>query len=52
MRILFDLLHVIRVFDDPAVSHPEETVDPQRDLEILEKIYSNSVLLGDEGPHA
>ncbi len=29
-------LHVIRVFDDPAVPHPEETLDPQRDLEIID----------------
>jgi ribosome-binding ATPase len=29
-------LHVIRAFDDPNVPHPEETVDPQRDLDILD----------------
>lgn len=29
-------LHVIRAFEDPNVPHPEETVDPQRDLEILD----------------
>ncbi|MCL4488149.1 MAG: redox-regulated ATPase YchF [Chloroflexi bacterium] len=30
------LLHVVRVFDDPLVPHIEETVDPARDLEILD----------------
>ncbi len=30
------LLHVIRVFDDPAVPHPEGSVDPWRDLERLD----------------
>ena len=29
-------LHVIRAFEDPSVPHPEETVDPQRDLDILD----------------
>jgi hypothetical protein len=29
-------LHVVRVFDDPGVPHPEETIDPQRDLDILD----------------
>ncbi len=29
-------LHVIRAFEDPNVPHPEETLDPQRDLEILD----------------
>jgi len=29
-------LHVVRVFDDPNVPHPEETIDPQRDLDILD----------------
>jgi ribosome-binding ATPase len=29
-------LHVIRAFNDDTVPHPYETVDPQRDLEILD----------------
>lgn len=36
-------LHVVRVFEDPNVPHPEGDVDPQRDLEILE----NEFLLAD-----
>ncbi|HWH37351.1 MAG TPA: redox-regulated ATPase YchF [Candidatus Limnocylindrales bacterium] len=30
------LLHVVRAFDDPAVPHPEGSVDAQRDLERLD----------------
>src|SRR4051812_40233045 len=30
------LLHVVRVFDDPAVAHPLGSVDPWRDIEQLE----------------
>jgi GTP-binding protein YchF len=30
------LLHVVRAFHDPNVPHIEETIDPQRDLEILD----------------
>jgi GTP-binding protein YchF len=30
------LLHVVRAFEDPNVPHIEETVDPRRDLEILD----------------
>jgi GTP-binding protein YchF len=30
------LLHVVRAFEDPNVPHIEETVDPQRDIEILD----------------
>ncbi|MBI4788237.1 MAG: redox-regulated ATPase YchF [Chloroflexi bacterium] len=30
------LLHVVRVFEDPTVPHIEETIDPARDLEILD----------------
>ncbi len=30
------LLHVVRAFDDPNVPHIEETIDPARDLEILD----------------
>ena len=30
------LLHVVRAFDDPAIPHPEGSVDPWRDLERLD----------------
>jgi GTP-binding protein YchF len=30
------LLHVVRAFDDPAVPHPEGSVDPWRDVERLD----------------
>lgn len=30
------LLHVVRAFEDPNVLHIEETIDPARDLEILD----------------
>ena len=30
------LLHVVRAFEDPAVPHPEGSVDPWRDLERLD----------------
>ncbi|MGH2533777.1 MAG: redox-regulated ATPase YchF [Thermomicrobiales bacterium] len=30
------LLHVVRAFDDPNVPHPEESVDPFRDIETLD----------------
>ncbi|MDM8530832.1 redox-regulated ATPase YchF [Anaerolineales bacterium HSG25] len=30
------LLHVVRVFDDTSVPHPLETVDPTRDIDMLE----------------
>ncbi len=30
------LLHVVRAFQDPNVPHIENTIDPQRDLEILD----------------
>ncbi len=29
------LVHVVRAFNDPNVPHPEETVDPMRDIETL-----------------
>lgn len=29
------LVHVIRVFDDPSVPHPESSIDPQRDFDTL-----------------
>ena len=30
------ILHVVRCFEDPNVVHVEQTVDPQRDIEIIE----------------
>jgi len=30
------ILHVVRAFDDPNVVHVEQTVDPARDIEIIE----------------
>jgi GTP-binding protein YchF len=30
------LLHVVRAFDDPSVPHPDEAVDPARDLDHLD----------------
>jgi GTP-binding protein YchF len=30
------ILHVVRCFDDPNVVHVENTVDPERDIEIIE----------------
>jgi ribosome-binding ATPase len=36
LRTADALLHVVRAFEDPAVPHPEGSVDPARDLERLE----------------
>jgi hypothetical protein len=36
LRNADELLHVVRAFDNPAVAHPEGTVDPLRDVERLE----------------
>lgn len=30
------LVHVVRAFNDPNVPHPEETIDPMRDIETLQ----------------
>ncbi|MSQ60971.1 MAG: redox-regulated ATPase YchF [Dehalococcoidia bacterium] len=30
------LIHAVHAFDDPAVPHPEETVDPKRDIAAME----------------
>ncbi len=38
-------LHVIRAFDDPSVPHPQDTVDPQRDLETLDSEFLLSDLV-------
>jgi GTP-binding protein YchF len=36
LREADELLHVVRVFDDPAVPHPDGSVDPWRDVERLD----------------
>lgn len=36
LRTADALLHVVRAFDDPAVPHPDGSVDPWRDIERLE----------------
>ena len=36
LRTVDAIVHVVRVFDDPAVPHPEETIDPVRDASNLE----------------
>src|SRR5512133_1824529 len=33
------LLHVVRVFDDPMFPHPEGSIDPVRDITILENEF-------------
>lgn len=41
------LVHVVRAFEDPNVPHPEETVDPMRDIETLnmELLFSDLSLI-------
>jgi GTP-binding protein YchF len=41
------LVHVVRAFEDPNVPHPEETVDPIRDIETLnlELLFSDLALI-------
>ena len=41
------LVHVVRAFEDPNVPHPEETVDPARDIETLnmELLFSDLSLI-------
>lgn len=36
LRAVDVLVHVVRAFEDPSVPHPEGSVDPVRDLEVLE----------------
>jgi GTP-binding protein YchF len=36
LREVDALAHVVRAFDDPDVLHPEGSVDPQRDVEIID----------------
>jgi ribosome-binding ATPase len=33
------LIHVVRAFDDPVIPHPEGSVDPARDISILESEF-------------
>src|SRR5215210_149730 len=40
------LLHVVRAFDDPAVPHPEGSVDPSRDIERLDLEFILADLAG------
>jgi GTP-binding protein YchF len=46
LRTVDALLHVVRVFEDPAVPHPDRTVDPIRDVTNLD----TELLLADLGP--
>ena len=39
------LLHVVRMFRDPAVPHPSGTIDPARDVRVME----DEVILADLG---
>jgi hypothetical protein len=41
------LLHVVRAFEDSSVPHPDETVDPQRDIEAvdLELTFSDLAII-------
>jgi GTP-binding protein YchF len=39
------LLHVVRAFQDPAVPHPKETIDPVRDARLIE----DELILADLG---
>lgn len=39
------LIHVIRVFEDNTVPHPYETIDPARDLEIVDSEFLLSDLI-------
>jgi obg-like ATPase 1 len=35
IRAVDGIFHVLRAFEDPEVTHVEDTVDPIRDLEII-----------------
>ncbi len=43
------LVHVVRCFHNPAVPHPLETVDPERDVQLLEEEFILSDLAIIEG---
>ncbi len=45
LRAVDALVHVVRVFDDPAVPHPNETIDPVRDIHTVD----TELILGDMG---
>lgn len=36
LRTVDGIAHVVRAFENPAVAHPEGSVDPARDIEIME----------------
>lgn len=36
LRAVDALVHVVRAFEDPAVPHPEGSVDPARDIEVMD----------------
>jgi ribosome-binding ATPase len=42
------LVHVIRAFDDDTVPHPYETIDPKRDVDILDQEFLLSDLISIE----
>jgi GTP-binding protein YchF len=45
LRAVDALVHVVRLFDDPNVPHPAESIDPVRDIQTVEA----ELLLGDMG---
>jgi hypothetical protein len=36
LRAVDVLVHVVRVFEEPSVAHPEGSVDPRRDIEMMD----------------
>ncbi len=45
LRAVDALVHVVRIFDDPTVPHPSESIDPARDIHTVE----TELILGDMG---
>jgi GTP-binding protein YchF len=45
LRAVDALVHVVRAFDDPAVPHPSESIDPVRDIHTV----NTELLIGDIG---
>ncbi|HEY3377532.1 MAG TPA: GTPase, partial [Armatimonadota bacterium] len=45
LRAVDALVQVVRLFDDPAVPHPSESIDPVRDIQTVE----TELILGDMG---